>query len=104
LVVSQDPIGRRTVTDRETRLARELTEIRVALGKVAAFEGIHETSTTAMMVDELVRDHEELEARIDAAIMSPTDKAMEDRIEEIARLLQGGTRVPDTPASLKEDE
>jgi len=109
-----------TVPDRERRLAEELTQIRVALGRVAAFEGL-DTSPTAMMVDELVRDHEELEARIDAAMMivreladgarialgKPQpydDETWVGEIREIGRLLQGGTRVPDTPETLKEDE
>jgi hypothetical protein len=135
LVGSEPPFGRRIVTDeheteshehepheteliadRVIRLARELTEIRVALGGVAAFEGIHESSPTAMMVDELVRDHEELEARIDAVMIiikaigdgdrtpragyDGPDEAWRDEVREIGRILQGGPRVPDTPETL----
>lgn len=97
---------------REHRNAEELAQIRVALGRVAVYEGM-DSSPLPRMVDELVRDHEELESRIDAALLSlrqlvdnppsPTDRAMRERIEEVSRLLKGGTRIPDTPADLEND-
>lgn len=83
-----------SLNDRLVGKVNEVNEIRVALGRVAAFEGIVDSSTTAMLVDELVRDHEELESRIDAA-MSLLSGETSEVASEVARLLGGGTRVPD---------
>ena len=85
--------------DRIERLTNEIENIRIALGRVAVYDGIIENSPTALLVDDLVRDHEDLEARIDA-VMSLLRYEQESRNatttdEEVARLLQGGTRVPD---------
>jgi hypothetical protein len=96
-------------------MARELMLISVALGRVAAFRGIGDASPTVMMVDELVRDHEELEARIDAAMMLLKQlnegiiwpDGHDDwswQVNELARLLQGGARVPETPEDLEGHE
>jgi hypothetical protein len=95
------------VASRE-QLARELNQIRIALGRVAAFEGM-DASPVALMVDELVRDHEELEARIDSALMLikhyRPDAAHLSNLggvfDELARLLKGGSRVPNTPEDLE---
>lgn len=93
-------------------MAREILQVRSALGQVAMYEGILDVSPTAMAVDRLARDHEELEARIDAVMLllrqhlSPTDDDWHltgpglDVVREVARLLRGGTRVPKTPEGL----
>lgn len=84
------------------RLGSEMAEIKASLDQVAVYEGM-DGSPTALLVTELVRDHEELEARIDAALsfisgapsFLPSERTRED-LAEIARLLKGGQRVPDT--------
>lgn len=83
-------------------LGSEMAEIKASLMEVAVYEGMG-GSPTALLVTELVRDHEELEARIDAALsfisgapsFLPSERTRED-LAEIARLLKGGQRVPDT--------
>lgn len=103
------------------RLAREILQVRMALGRVAVYEGILDVSPTAMLVDELVRDHEELEARIDAALhlisaalLTEVDEddrhghvdpvyalmAAHRRLARVAELLKGGSRVPDSPEGI----
>lgn len=74
-------------------VGQEIMQVRVALGRVAVYQGIVEHSPTAMLVDELVRDHEELEARIEAALVALGDDPASKRIEG---LLRGAERVPDT--------
>jgi hypothetical protein len=105
------PLNEEGLVASREKLASELNQIRIALGRVAAFEGM-DASPTAMMVDELVRDHEELEARIDAALMlvkqvkdgivyPDTQLGWESCLDELARFLKGGTRVPNTPEDLE---
>jgi hypothetical protein len=83
---------------RAEHLIEELTSIRIALGRVAVYEGMVDYSPTVLLVDELVRDHEELEARIDAVLsyLSTQHQTRPEIVDEVARLLKGGTRVPDT--------
>ena len=86
--------------------AGELNQIKIALEEVAVYEGMVGISPVAYLVSELVRDHEELEARIDAVVslLQGAKEAAEDEpsplVDEVARLLQGGERVPDTIAGL----
>src|SRR4051812_3218717 len=49
--------------------AGQLAQIRGSMNTVAVYEGLVDASSVVMMVSELVRDHEELEARIDAALL-----------------------------------
>jgi hypothetical protein len=88
----------------------ELVQIKAALNEVAVYEGLVEVSPVAYLVSELVRDHEELEARIDAVVSllqgakeaaNVTDEPS-PLIDEVARLLQGGERFPDDPSSLSD--
>lgn len=88
----------------------ELTQIKVALNEVAVYEGLVEVSPTALLVSELVRDHEELEARIDAVISllqgakeaaNVTDEPS-PLIDEVWRLLAGGDRFPDDLSGLSD--
>lgn len=92
------------------RMATELAQIKIALNEVAVYEGIVEVSPVALLVSELVRDHEELESRIDSVISllkgakeaaNVTDEPT-PLIDEVARLLSGGERVPDDPSSLSD--
>lgn len=92
------------------RLGLDMAQIRGSMYEVAVYEGLVDTSPVAMMVSELVRDHEELEARIDAAMLVVRDlngqvdknlKEAVDGIVEIGRLLQGGTRIPDFPEAIQ---
>lgn len=75
----------------------EMNQVKIALGRVAVYEGMVEVSPTVRLVDELVRDHEELEARIDAVLsyLTTQHQTRPEIIDEVARLLKGGTRVPD---------
>lgn len=87
----------------------ELFQIKIALEQVAVYEGMVDVSPVALLVSELVRDHEELEARIDAcvALLQGAKEAAEGEpsplVDEVARLLQGGNRVPDDPSQLLDD-
>lgn len=97
-------------TDRD-RLAAEIVQIRSVLGEVAVYEGLVDASPTATLVAELVRDHEELEKRIDAAVAVCLDAKQyamasdewEHSVMEVARLLKGGRRTPDDPSELEPD-
>jgi hypothetical protein len=90
------------------RQAAELAQIKVALDEVAVYKGMVGVSPVALLVSELVRDHEELEARIDAAIALLKDAKAASNvtdepsplIDEVARLLAGGERFPDDPSQL----
>lgn len=90
------------------RQAAELAQIKTALNEVAVYQGMVGVSPVALLVSELVRDHEELEARIDAAIAllrdakdaaNVTDEPS-PLVDEMARLLSGGERFPDDPSQL----
>lgn len=102
LAADEEDVPESDARDEELlRLREQITQVRVAMGKVAVYEGIAEHSPLALMVDELVRDHEELEARIDAVMSYLNTKGQADSdAVEVARLLQGGARVPDTPEGL----
>lgn len=88
--------------DQAKRFGRELAEIRGTLDQVPVYEGLVDASPLALLISELVRDHGELEARIDAVIgllaqpPAGSYRAVETLSAEVARLLQGGKRVPDT--------
>ena len=91
-----------TVTQRANRLGKELVEIKGSLNEVAVYEGLVDSSPTAMLVAELVRDHAELEARVDAVLhYLNTDDFDGEAVAEVRRLLKGGKRIPDTPADLE---
>jgi hypothetical protein len=82
----------------------KLVRIKVALGRVDVYKDLVDHSPTEMMVDDLVRDHEELEARIDAVlhyVSSHEDGFDTEQYNEVARLLKGGKRVPDSPEDLE---
>ncbi len=92
------------------QMAAELAQIKVALDEVAVYQGLVGVSPVALLVSELVRDHEELESRIDSVISllkgakeaaNVTDEPT-PLIDEVARLLAGGERVPDDPSSLSD--
>lgn len=72
-----------------------LTVIQASLGEVAAYEGLSIGSGESLVlyVNELVRDHAELERRIDLAMMELYNPAPDPEL--IARILQGGVATPD---------
>jgi hypothetical protein len=99
------------MTDHQDLLAREMNQIKIALGRVSVYEGMVEYSPTAMLVDDLVRDHEALEMRIDAVMFYLAGLRDDPNYagiwcanikNEVVRLLRGGTTVPSTPESLGE--
>lgn len=95
----QDETIRRMAADETAdSLVAEMNQVKIALGRVAVYEGMVEVSPTVRLVDELVRDHEELEARIDAVLsyLTTQHQTRPEIIDEVARLLKGGTRMPDT--------
>jgi hypothetical protein len=83
---------------------QELIAIKACLNRVSVFEGMVDYSPTALLVSGLVHDHEELESRIYAVLALLTPEMLEMShpcpIDEIIRLLKGGSRVPDTPEGL----
>ena len=81
------------------RLGTVLAEIRGSLDQVAVYEGM-DGSPVALLVAELVRDHEELEARIDAALMRIASGPSYALGNEVAAILRGGPRVPDDPREI----
>lgn len=90
------------------KLARRLHAINVALETVAAYEGMDPAQATVVYVQELVRDHEELEARIDAAVgllhMMIEQGGTEEGLKQVVGYLAGAPRTPDTPEGLEETE
>jgi hypothetical protein len=94
----QEALGA-ALADRD-RYAQEIVQIRASMREVAVYEGLVDTTPTAMLVSELVRDHEELEARIDAVVMLCRNRTGDPLAVEVVRLLQGGARTPDSPEAL----
>lgn len=90
------------------KMAGEIAQIRACLAEVAVYEGLVEISPTVAMVSDLVRDHEELEARIDASLHylaglvtnTEAPEALREMGHIVADLLRGGKRVPDSPGDL----
>lgn len=100
-------IGDTPGADPGQRAIAEITLIKVALGRVALYEDLVEVSPTVRLVEELVRDHEDLESRIDAVLhyISSFQRVTypvqaKTVMEEVTRLLRGGSIVPDSPAGL----
>lgn len=90
----------------EERLAQsqaQLTQIRALMGKVAVYEGMSDTWPLVMMVSDLVKDHDALEGRIDAAVFEcrgHMDDEFEDLATEVLQILSGRKSTPDTPEGL----
>lgn len=84
------------------RLAQALHEVRIALGRVSTFEGMDlSVNPIALMVLQLAEDHEELEKRIEAALMYLGASAgREIDPGELERVLRGGPVVPDDLSGL----
>jgi len=81
---------------RHDALLEEVTQVRVALGRAVTLQGLTETSPVALLVDAIVRDHDELESRIEAVLMLLADRPNAVSPRDIERILRGGPRVPDT--------
>lgn len=91
--------------------ASELAQIRALMHQVTVYEGLVDISPLVMMVSDLVRDHDALEGRIDQAILYIKSVVHRDGarfgfahdapapsliLDEVVRLLRGGTPIPDT--------
>ena len=102
-----EPAPETTERDLLEAAQAKLVSIKVALNRVSVYQDMVDRSPTEMLVDDLVRDHEELEARIDAVLhyLSSERQSRNETVtdEEVARLLRGGTRVPDSPEGLTDD-
>jgi len=91
----------------------ELSQVRSVLTEVPVYEGLVGPAPLAMMVSELARDHEELEARIESVLDVILTRRADGldidtpeyaTLNQIAGLLQGQIeRVPDTLEELTED-
>ena len=80
-----------------------LTAIQASLGEVAVYEGMGiGRGSLVLYVNELVRDHEELERRIDLALMTTRDEsiALTEVPARIALILRGSVPTPDSPGGL----
>jgi hypothetical protein len=71
--------------------AGQLAQIRASMATVSVYEGLVEVTPIVMMVAELAKDHEELEARIDAAIFTIGPDAG-GTLETVTKILRGGPR------------
>ena len=83
--------------DNAERLAIEMNQVRSALGRVDVYRGMSGPTPIPLMVDELVRDHEEIEGRMDAILhllVSTRDQKgvsqeVQDLIFEIGEIAAG---------------
>lgn len=101
--LSQANADKATIEADRDRLAKVIAEVRGSLSEVAVYDGILEGSPTAWAVAELVRDHAELEARIEATLSEIAHyegKGEWELLERPYMLLRGGPRVPDSPEGL----
>lgn len=86
----------------------QIAQVRAVMTRVPVFEdsGLA-LATTVELVGMLAQDHDELESRIDAVVSYLTAQrpgatdSLPDIIGEVARLLQGGSRVPDSPEGIE---
>lgn len=75
-----------------------ITSIRASLSEVAVYEGMDLAGDSLLLyVNELVRDHEELERRIDHAMLELRAASAEGspHASLIARILNGSMKTPD---------
>lgn len=81
------------------RLQGILTQVKATLSEVAVYEGmpIGSDESVLLYLAELVRDHEELERRIDLAMMTLVDESvpLTEIPNQVANILKGGERTPD---------
>jgi hypothetical protein len=107
--VSEVASERDVLSDRLERIQGVLTVIQASLSEVAVYKGMGiGTDSVVLYVNELVRDHEELERRIDAAMLECAAAMDGDSIpislfaQQIGRILQGGNQTPDTIEGIDE--
>lgn len=81
-------------------LIAERQQILIALERVVAYDGLLDVSPVALLVSELVRDHGELESRIEAALVYASEAEPTQELQWIVHLLRGAPRVPDTVAEI----
>jgi hypothetical protein len=86
-----------------------LTVIQASLGEVAVYKGMGiGRESVVLYLNELVRDHEELERRIDLAMLECASAMDGDSVQVgifaqgIGRTLQGGSKTPDTIEEIDE--
>lgn len=81
------------------RLQGVLSRVKATLSEVAVYEGmpIGSDESVLLYLAELVRDHEELERRIDLAMMTLADESvpLTQIPNQVANILKGGERTPD---------
>lgn len=83
--------------ERVAALQSTLTLIQASLAEVAVYEGLPiGPDSVVLYVNELVRDHEELERRIDHAMLELRAAAASGVLlaEHVGKILQGGTPTP----------
>jgi hypothetical protein len=80
-------------------MADQLNQIRIALEQVAVYQGMGMAAALPLHVSELVRDHEEMERRIEGALVLISTADIEDRLKQglMALLQTGESWVPDFP-------
>lgn len=74
-----------------------VAQVTASLGEVAVYEGMAIGPASVLLyLNELVRDHEELERRIDLAIIKiRSEPPYETVAHEIGQILQGSVATPD---------
>jgi hypothetical protein len=88
------------------RYAAELAQIRGSMHEVTSYHGMVDSSPLAMLVADLVRDHENLESRFEAVIHmlgSLSESQRTPLVIEVERILRLGGEsswVPDSPEGL----
>ena len=83
--------------DPAERLAIEMNQVRSALGRVAEYQDLDGPSPIPLLVDELVRDHELIESRLDAILhlmvatreAPGTSQEVQDLIFEVGEIAAG---------------
>lgn len=83
--------------DPAERLAIEMNQVRSALGRVAEYQDLDGPSPIPLLVDELVRDHELIETRLDAILhlmvatreAPGTSQEVKDLIFEVGEIAAG---------------
>lgn len=86
------------VSSRLDRVNATLTEIKVALGGVATYDGLLDVSPVAMLVANLVADHERLEQRIENVLtyLGTGSHPLDFDPKRIEAMLRGASPFPDT--------
>jgi hypothetical protein len=99
--LSEEREGRLVAEERLREAEAFITAVVASLDRVVTYEGLGIGRGSALLyLNDLVRDHEELERRIEVAIMECHSGATSGKVERIEKILRGGSPVPDTPDGL----